>query len=211
MYICTNCGAELEELYRRYCPSVLKVLKCESCGLLADKYIECDPIIVLVDLILAEKQAYRHLLHNSSFKSYWKLMIVLWLAESFRIWSLCDVNCAISLMVFLLTVTIVTESLSLITHKKPKEYSARKLCHALIIGGCGKLFGLLGVIWKHIALGPHYILIHGYTALCLLTAYSVVCRSGTADSLIILTAGFLVYNYVFNALNVLPLNIYNIN
>lgn len=28
MYRCVNCGAEVEELYRRYCPSVLKLLKC---------------------------------------------------------------------------------------------------------------------------------------------------------------------------------------
>lgn len=30
MYTCINCGVEVEELYRRYSPSVLKVLKCVS-------------------------------------------------------------------------------------------------------------------------------------------------------------------------------------
>lgn len=30
MYICINCGAECKELFRRYCPSVLKILKCVS-------------------------------------------------------------------------------------------------------------------------------------------------------------------------------------
>lgn len=28
MYTCINCGIEVEELYRKYSPSVLKVLKC---------------------------------------------------------------------------------------------------------------------------------------------------------------------------------------
>lgn len=28
MYRCVNCGAEIEELYRRYSPNVLKLLKC---------------------------------------------------------------------------------------------------------------------------------------------------------------------------------------
>lgn len=30
MYICINCGVKVAELYRRYSPSVLKVLKCVS-------------------------------------------------------------------------------------------------------------------------------------------------------------------------------------
>lgn len=30
MYSCINCDAEIDELYRRYSPSVLKVLKCVS-------------------------------------------------------------------------------------------------------------------------------------------------------------------------------------
>lgn len=59
----------------------------ENCGRLADKYIEYDPVIVLVDLVLLAKPAYRHLLYNSDFNSYWKLLIVLILGESFRKWS----------------------------------------------------------------------------------------------------------------------------
>lgn len=30
MYTCINCGVEVAMLYRRYSPSVLKVLKCVS-------------------------------------------------------------------------------------------------------------------------------------------------------------------------------------
>lgn len=57
---------------------------------MADRYIEYDPVIVLVDLVLLAKPAYRHLLYNSDFKSYWKLLIVLILGESFRKWSSYD-------------------------------------------------------------------------------------------------------------------------
>jgi hypothetical protein len=33
----------------------------------ADKYIEYDPVIVMIDLVLLNEQAYRHVLYNSSF------------------------------------------------------------------------------------------------------------------------------------------------
>ncbi|XP_011146512.1 protein ARV1 [Harpegnathos saltator] len=225
MYVCINCGAECKELFRRYCPSVLKVLKCEECGLSADKYIEYDPVIVFVDLILIEKPAYRHLLYNSDFKSYWKLSVILWLAESSRAWSSCETNkaeltaskidlvhndalqdecnfynlllhTALAFAAFVCAVVIVTELKWFIIREKPYKYSVRDLSYALITGGCGKLLGLLGIVWRHIASGPYYILIQGYTVLCLLTAYSVVCKTGKGGSLIGLISGFLLYGYI---------------
>jgi hypothetical protein len=33
----------------------------------ADKYIEYDPVIIMIDLVLLNEQAYRHILYNSSF------------------------------------------------------------------------------------------------------------------------------------------------
>lgn len=174
----------------------------EKCGLLADKYIEYDPVIVFVDLILIEKPAYRHLLYNSNFKSYWKIGIILWLTESFRAWSFCDINNEIELIgpemdltrndalqdrcnfynllvhtafafaAFICTVIVVTELKWFLIGKKPYKYSVKDLSRALIVGGCGKLLGFLGIVWRHIASGPYYLLIQGYTVLCLLTAYS---------------------------------------
>ncbi|XP_024935744.1 protein ARV1 isoform X2 [Cephus cinctus] len=201
MNTCINCGAEVKELYRRYSPSVLKVLKCDKCGSIADKYIEYDPVIVLVDLVLLEKPAYRHLLYNSNFKSYWKLMVVLLLSESFKVWTTLISNLAvsnvpevnsdssdvfegernfyvllalttISIAAFVGTVIAITEIRWLIFGNRPARYKACDLSRALTVGGCAKLLGLLGIIWRHVEPDPHYALIHGYTVLCLLTAYS---------------------------------------
>ncbi|XP_072754629.1 protein ARV1 isoform X2 [Anoplolepis gracilipes] len=219
MYICINCGADCKELFRRYCPSVLKILKCEKCGLLADKYIEYDPVIVFVDLILIEKPAYRHLLYNSNFKSYWKLIIILWLAESFRAWFSCEIrktelNTSEADLIYNDAsqdyFVLVTELKWFIIGKKPYKYSVKDLSHALIVGGCGKLLGFLGIVWRHIASGPYYFLIQGYTVLCLFTAYSVVCKSGKGGSLIGLIAGFLLYSYICTSISKLHLNIPNI-
>lgn len=169
--------------------------------MLADKYIEYDPVIVFVDLVLIEKPAYRHLLYNSDFKSYWKLGIILWLAESFRAWSSCDIgqaklttwevifapndmpkdDCnfynsllctALAFAAFICAVVMVTELKWLFVGEKPYKYSVKDLCYALIVGGCSKLLGLLGIVWRHMASGPYYVLIQGYTVLCLFNAYS---------------------------------------
>ncbi|XP_058802014.1 protein ARV1 [Phymastichus coffea] len=246
MYTCINCGAQVDELYRRYSPSVLKVVKCENCGNLADKYIEYDPVIVLVDLVLLEKPAYRHLLYNSDFNAYWKLMIVLILGESYRIWSsyensemstavnyldsvfalfdhtnhgstfqsernfyflLCHTT--LSLAVFACVVLLITELRWLLLGKRPPRYQPLDLVRALVVGGCAKLLGLLGIIWQHVTPELHNLIIYGYTVLCLLTAYSVVCDSGRTGSLIGLIGGLLAHNYVYNVIPELYLSTAN--
>ncbi|XP_034194106.1 ACAT-related protein required for viability 1 [Osmia lignaria lignaria] len=224
MYHCVNCGAEVEELYRRYCPNVLKLLKCDACGHLADKYIEYDPVIILVDLILLEKRAYRHLLYNCDLKSCWKLLIILWLVESFRSLSLCNNNkksietsrmypsslerhCNLYLILlqtafcfasFIFVVILLTKIKWYFYSKSSDKCSMIHLTKALVIGGSGKLLGLLEITWGHIFLAPHYFLILGYTLLCMLTAYSVITNSGKMESLIILELGIVIYNYSFN-------------
>ena len=78
----------------------------------------------------------------------------------------------VSFVVWICMVIVVTELKWFIIGKKPYKYSIKDLSCALIVGGCGKLLGLLGIVWQHIASGPYYLLIQGYTVLCLLTAYS---------------------------------------
>ncbi|XP_076235552.1 ACAT-related protein required for viability 1 [Calliopsis andreniformis] len=220
MYHCVNCGVEVEELYTRYCPNVLKLLKCDKCDHLADKYIEYDPVIILVDLILLEKRSYRHLLYNCDLKSWWKLVIIIWLVESFRDLSLCKSNetdtdnlrtfqhyfngqcnlylilfkTAFCLTAFVLTVILYTTIKWYFYSKDKNKNNVLQLLKAIVVGGCGKLLGLLEITWGHIFSAPHYLLILGYTLLCWLTAYSVVSNSGKLESLIILGLGILVYS-----------------
>ncbi|XP_026313792.1 protein ARV1 [Hyposmocoma kahamanoa] len=73
-------------LYRTYGPAVLKLNKCNKCKGIVDKYIEYDPVIVMIDLVLMSKEAQRHVIYNTDFKSYWKLFIILILLETYGVW-----------------------------------------------------------------------------------------------------------------------------
>lgn len=72
-----------------------------NCGEIADKYIEFEPTIVVIDLILLSRPAYKHLLFNTKFKvmfkqtenrhllttvlsqNYWKLLLVILLLDAY--------------------------------------------------------------------------------------------------------------------------------
>ncbi|KAG5055025.1 hypothetical protein JHK85_007535 [Glycine max] len=48
----------------KYSPGNIRLMKCENCKAVADEYIECEIMILVIDLILHKPKAYRHLLHN---------------------------------------------------------------------------------------------------------------------------------------------------
>ncbi|XP_073967544.1 ACAT-related protein required for viability 1 [Choristoneura fumiferana] len=85
-YKCVNCGEAAAALYKTYGPSVLKLTKCDKCNGIVDKYIEYDPVIVMIDLVLVSREAQRHVLYNTEFKAYWKLFIILIMIETYGLW-----------------------------------------------------------------------------------------------------------------------------
>lgn len=44
------------------------VLLQDKCHEVADKYIEFEPIVIVIDLILLSRPTYRHILYNTNFK-----------------------------------------------------------------------------------------------------------------------------------------------
>lgn len=85
-FICINCSNKINELYKKYSSSVLKVINCSECNELADKYIEFEPIIIAIDLVLLSRPAQRHVLYNSLFQIHWKLNLVLLLLDAYILW-----------------------------------------------------------------------------------------------------------------------------
>ncbi|XP_071446438.1 protein ARV1 [Hetaerina americana] len=86
-FVCINCGKSVVELFKEYSPSVLKMSNCEHCHKISDKYIEYDPVIVIIDLMLLDRHAYRHVIYNTTFKNHWKLAIILLIVEAYYNWS----------------------------------------------------------------------------------------------------------------------------
>lgn len=86
LFICTNCGDKIEELYKQFGSVALKLTKCvskwhlikflilkayifqENCNQVADKYVEYDLINIIIDLILFKIVAVRHFLFNSTYR-----------------------------------------------------------------------------------------------------------------------------------------------
>ncbi|XP_011628583.1 protein arv1 homolog isoform X4 [Amborella trichopoda] len=61
---CVHCGFEVRALFIQYSPGNIRLTKCGRCGAVADEYVECEYMILLIDLILHKAKAYRHLLYN---------------------------------------------------------------------------------------------------------------------------------------------------
>ncbi|WOK99528.1 hypothetical protein Cni_G08240 [Canna indica] len=61
---CVNCGWGMQSLFVQYSPGNIRLMKCEHCKAVADPYIECEFMIILIDLILHKRKAYRHVLFN---------------------------------------------------------------------------------------------------------------------------------------------------
>ncbi|KAM3860904.1 protein ARV1 [Diretmus argenteus] len=88
VFRCIECNEEATELHRDYSNGILKITICESCQKPVDKYIEYDPVIILIDAILCKTQAFRHILFNTSLNIHWKLCVFCLLCEAYLRWSL---------------------------------------------------------------------------------------------------------------------------
>ncbi|XP_067149521.1 protein ARV1 isoform X1 [Apteryx mantelli] len=113
-YRCIECNREASELYRDYQRGVLRISICngpvihleieeakfsqqhllssptfifrKSCQKPVDKYIEYDPVIILINAILCKAQAYRHILFNAKINIQGKLCIFCLLCEAYLRW-----------------------------------------------------------------------------------------------------------------------------
>nr|XP_057927393.1 protein ARV1 [Doryrhamphus excisus] len=85
---CIECNEKATELHRDYSNGILKITLCGSCQKPVDKYIEYDPVIILIDAILCKTQAFRHILFNTSLDIHWKLCAFCVLCEAYLRWSL---------------------------------------------------------------------------------------------------------------------------
>ncbi|KAK8693681.1 hypothetical protein V6N13_071253 [Hibiscus sabdariffa] len=90
-YRCVQCGFRIKTLFVQYSPGNIRLMKCVNCKAVADEYIECELMIVLIDLILHKPKAYRHVLFNvlnhesTHFQGIlWKLLVGFLVLDAYR-------------------------------------------------------------------------------------------------------------------------------
>jgi lipid intermediate transporter len=54
----------VESLYVEYSETNIRLTRCGKCHKVADKYVEFELLLVLLDAVLHREPAIRHLLHN---------------------------------------------------------------------------------------------------------------------------------------------------
>ncbi|KAG5566124.1 hypothetical protein RHGRI_001902 [Rhododendron griersonianum] len=92
---CIECGFRIgnnKPLFVQYSPGNIRLMRCENCKAVADEYIECEIMILLIDLILHKPQAYRHLLYNLLNRQavnlqglFWKTAFAFLLLDAYRV------------------------------------------------------------------------------------------------------------------------------
>nr|CAD2179178.1 unnamed protein product [Meloidogyne enterolobii] len=85
-FVCINCLNPSSSLYTEYSRDVIRMTECKNCGLIVDKYIEYDITLIIIDLILQYKSAYRHVLINLNFKSFFRIIFIFLLCDAYEDW-----------------------------------------------------------------------------------------------------------------------------
>lgn len=95
--LCVECAHPVSQLYTYYSRDNIRATTCENCHKFADKYIECDAVVVFIDLVLLKPQAMRHVVFNvlapKDPSSRWvvsqtqKMMVVITLFDVYLQWA----------------------------------------------------------------------------------------------------------------------------
>ncbi|WKX94326.1 hypothetical protein Q1695_011519 [Nippostrongylus brasiliensis] len=85
-YRCVNCMEPAASLYQRYSEGVIRLSDCKCCGNVVDKYVEYDTMLVVIDLIVHNISAYRHLLHNMKIQSHLRLAVIFLFCDAYDKW-----------------------------------------------------------------------------------------------------------------------------
>ncbi|XP_054736122.1 protein ARV1 isoform X1 [Anastrepha obliqua] len=224
-YICINCGHPIAELYRKYSNTAIKTNNCEKCHKIADKYIEFDTIIILVDAMLLSQESYRHMLHNQSFKLNWKLSLVLLLLESFALWRqkesiasvqqdslhhaiisekgfyICCLQNLIDYLIITLLLLVVTwaQRPSIIECTGIRKFSLI-LLKAITIANLSKMFLLPLIVWRgnttDLGANIHHVLVLGHHLLALVYIYSIVGYFKKTQAFFIILPSFVAKEYL---------------
>jgi hypothetical protein len=210
MPVCVECGAAVESVYKEFSKGNIRLTRCEACGKLADKYVEFELILLVLDLLLHKTQVYRHILFNRIAKHstiWWgidksiaQLIPAYLFFDAYLYWSrissdrmlLLVTSVAMSYLVFCAGVFLIVWALSTrygIVFREGK-FSYSYLLMAIILSSFGKLSTILLMIWNYdINFGK---VVNIYVFASNITAITVYLECSSALSFIIVAFGIIV-------------------
>nr|CAH7745057.1 unnamed protein product [Callosobruchus chinensis] len=220
----------IANLFKKYSETVLKLTDCSICGEIADKYVEYDTVIVIIDLILLNIAAYRHILFNSVFKNFWKLAIVLLVVESYSTWLMIPKNQPAiqynitepdlpDTVIYLdnldfykvcLNVTLSESSFVIMVYILTCLYTRfasvgiipfEKVCKTITLSSSGMFLLLPSLIWDIQVHEYHLQFISLYTTLSQLIAHKALCDCYKVWSLFVIFFSYLTKLYVMEKSN----------
>lgn len=223
LYACINCGANAPHLFKEMPSGIIQISQCSLCNNMVDKYIEYDAVIILLDALLHKPQAYRHLLYNSSFKSPWKLLVILLLCDAYIKWDhLQPVNVAepqhreilhaalewqfyrafgqavvewFTFMAAVLAMLLIASKLWLRGGDGAKS-RLWMVVRGLVLSSLGKLLAIPAVIWAQTHSPLYLFLTKVLIFTSNVTALRVVSGVGRAGAALTLTAALLLQHAV---------------
>ncbi|KAJ7546096.1 hypothetical protein O6H91_08G024500 [Diphasiastrum complanatum] len=80
---CVHCGSPIPAVYIQYSPGNIRLTKCENCKCIADEYVECEVMIILIDLVLHKPEVYRHLFFNYQLVNHIDVQSIMWKTRFF--------------------------------------------------------------------------------------------------------------------------------
>lgn len=202
--VCVECAKPV--------PSVVqhadRLTQCDSCGSFADKYVEYEPALIVLDMLLHRPSVYRHLLHNStrlvSRGALLQLGCTLCLFDTYLKWlrlggntdeachgallptALSSVVPALLLslaeqVIFCAVIRVATVAMEL----PAQPWDA--LVAAVLVSSFGKCFAVLHVIWSY---PDAFVLgIEGFVLTCNCVALAVQLRCETSQALGLVAVG----------------------
>ncbi|XP_055880323.1 protein ARV1-like isoform X1 [Biomphalaria glabrata] len=201
-YQCIECGAEVESLFHDYNTDVIKIHHCDACHSVADKYIEYEPVIIILDALLLQPQAYRHLLINTSFNSHWRLALILWICDAFTklILERSEITgqqfttnfeyinyaflgmelysnyiiAAVELFVLIGAVLVIYGTRDLFQNKTIKPFSTSLLMKAVICASFGRVLAIPALLWGDVYRHLYMILCQVFVFLSTMQALKAV-------------------------------------
>ena len=186
---CTHCGEALSDrhgrpLYQLFDvdmhkkSNILKLVSCSDCGeVIADRYCEFDGTLLLIDLVLQSREAYRHVLYNGGYNSLiLKMALLTVICDGYICWSqiagvgeffeqeyqfyiMCS-KVTLALFGFVSTVIVSSFIVSLfstesnfrrsLTNPNPQliPTSLKTLCLGLLMAYSSRFFNLMALLWS---------------------------------------------------------------